>query len=123
MSVHERIWPNRAADPETEDIIERSYPFFSDIWAGERTESWYLAFLSVHPDYQGRGIGKAMVQRGLDRAEQDGVVASVISALGKNGFYQRCGFDEQYHKATEGDGNPLAGTEGSDMFWKWPSKR
>ncbi|KAH7030600.1 acyl-CoA N-acyltransferase [Microdochium trichocladiopsis] len=123
MSVHEKIWPNRAADPDKEYVIESAMPFLHDVWVGERGESWYLAFLGVDPDYQGKGIGKVLTRWGLDRAEKDGVVASVISALGKNGFYYRCGFDEQHRRATDGEGNPLGHTEGSDILWKWPSKR
>lgn len=125
MSLHARIWPNRAADPAKEDIIEHTLPFLEDVWVGPRAESWYLSFLAVHPDRQGLGIGRELVAWGLDRAEREGVVASVISAHGKNGFYQRCGFDETYRAATDGGRNPLANTPGSDILWRWPrgSKR
>ncbi|KXJ94954.1 acyl-CoA N-acyltransferase [Microdochium bolleyi] len=120
MSLHARLWPNRAADPANEDIIERCLPCLDDVWVGNRAESWYLSFLAVHPDFQGQGIGKDLVAWGLERAEDEGVVASVISAHGKNEFYKRCGFDEMYKAANVG---PLAHTPGSDILWKWPSKR
>ena len=49
------IWPNRAADPTREDIIERSYHFLDDVWISLHAKSWYLGTLAVHPDYQHKG--------------------------------------------------------------------
>jgi predicted N-acetyltransferase YhbS len=103
-----------------EDIIERAYPYFDQIWSGERAESWYLEGLAVLPDFQGRGVGKKLVQWGLEKAQAEGICASVVSALGKDGFYIKCGFDEQHGSARQGEGNPLADVEGSNIFWKWP---
>lgn len=120
MRLNALIWPNRASDPEKEDVIERAYPFFDGVWAGERAESWYLEALAVRPDFQGKGVGRDLVQWGLQRAADDGVCASVISALGKDAFYQKCGFDVQYWSAGMGEGNPLAGVEGGNVYWKMP---
>jgi GNAT superfamily N-acetyltransferase len=123
MRLNALIWPNRACDPKKEDIIERSYPFFDPVWKGERAESWYLEALAVRPDFQGKGVGRALVQWGLRRAEDDGVCASVISAFGKDGFYRKSGFDVQYWSAGMGDGNPLANVDGGNMFWKMPATK
>lgn len=120
MKVHAWAWPNRASDPKQEDIVERAYPHFDKIWSGKRAETWYLEGLAVRPDFQGRNVGRTLVQWGLQQAKSEGVVASVVSALGKDGFYKKCGFDEQHGNATQGEGNPLAGVAGANMFWKWP---
>ncbi|ETR97869.1 hypothetical protein M419DRAFT_90258 [Trichoderma reesei RUT C-30] len=117
MMIHAWLWPNRASDPMTEDIIERSYPYFHTIWSDKRAESWFLDVLAVMPESQGTGVGRKLVQWGLERAEADGVYASVISAFGKDGFYCKCGFSEQYGNATEGEGNPLAGVKGANIYW------
>lgn len=119
MGAHAWLWPNRASD-ENEDVIERAFPFFDDMWTGKRAESWFLEVLAVHPDFQGKNIGRQLVQWGLDKAQDEGVCASVISALGKDEFYLKCGFTEQHGNAGQGEGNPLAGIEGSNMYWKWP---
>ncbi len=121
MKLHARLWPNRACDPAREDIIERAYPHFKGTWAGARAESWYLEALTVHPDFQGKHVGQQLVRWGLDKAEAEGVVASVISSWKMDGFYTRCGFDEQFGNATHGEGNPLAGIEGANMHWRWPT--
>ncbi|PTB63247.1 acyl-CoA N-acyltransferase [Trichoderma citrinoviride] len=122
MTVHAWLWPNRASDPITEDIVERAYPYFSSLWTDQRAESWFLDVLAVRPDCQGKGVGRKLVQWGLDNAEGDGICASVISAFGKEKFYCKCGFNEQYGSAMQGDGNPLAGIKGGNIYWKGISK-
>ncbi|KAH8646230.1 hypothetical protein BX600DRAFT_157954 [Xylariales sp. PMI_506] len=123
MSVHALLWPNRAADPAQEDVIERSYPFFGPItWHDERAESWYLEVLAVDPNYQGRRLGQALVAWGLERAAADDVCASVVSAAGKDGFYRKCGFDIQDGSACAGKGNPLHGVDGGNIHWRMPRK-
>lgn len=122
MRIHKWLWLGRAIDPVEEDIIERAYPCFDGIWTGDRAESWYLEGLAVKPSFQGRGIGYQLVQWGLERAQTEGVVASVVSALGTNGFYRKCGFEEQWGSARDGEGNPLKDVEGADIFWRWPKK-
>ncbi|KAF1731210.1 hypothetical protein CRV24_009289 [Beauveria bassiana] len=124
MALHAYLWPNRAADPAREDAIERAYPCFGpSAWAGARAESWYLDVLAVHPERQGGGVGRRLVAWGLERAQRDGVVASVVSAWKMDGFYERCGFNEQHGNATSGKGNPLKGIDGGNMFWRWPEER
>lgn len=122
MKAHALIWPNRAADPKDEDIIERVYPYLDHVWTGERSESWYLEFLAIHPSAQGQGIGRRLVQWGLDHAKEDGVCASVISARGKDPFYRKCGFDVHDGRAGMGVGNPLADVEGGNILWSMAKK-
>lgn len=121
MKIHALIWPNRASDPAEEDILERAFPFFKDMWSGERAEAWYLQNLAVHPDFQGKGIGRMLVQWGLDRARDEGIYASVIAARGKDPFYRKCGFDVQDGNwGMGGEENPLRGFEGGNMHWRAP---
>lgn len=123
MKLASRLWPNRAAHPAREDVLERAYPFIADSWSGDRAESWYLETLVVHPGCQGRGVGRALVQAGLDAfvdrgEEAGGVCASVISSDGKEAFYQKCGFEVEDGHLGRGEGNPMAGGEGGRMFWR-----
>ncbi|KAH7006527.1 hypothetical protein EDB82DRAFT_493745 [Fusarium venenatum] len=120
MHVRADLSPNRAADLQNEDIIERSYPCFKHIWSRKRAESWYLAALAVNPDFQGQGAGKKLTQWGIEQAQAEGVCASVIAAQGTDEFYKKLGFYEQFGRATDGIGNPLAHVQGSNMYWYWP---
>ncbi|EXJ95666.1 hypothetical protein A1O1_00788 [Capronia coronata CBS 617.96] len=111
--------PNRAASPENEDVLERSYNFLDHVWTGERAESWYLESLAVHPSFQGRGLGRALVAWGLEQACEEGISTSVIAADGKEPFYQKCGFDVgPVARSGEGQGNPLREVAGGLAFFR-----
>ena len=99
--------PNRAADPEMHNIIANVFSFTTHLWSGTRATGWYLNFLAVKPAYQNRGYGRALVAWGVERAKQENVAASVCSGKGRETFYQKCGFDVQAGKITDGEGNPL----------------
>jgi len=111
--------PNRAASATNEDIIEQSYHYLDHIWTGPRAESWYLECLAVHPKYQSRGHGRALVSWGLEKAQEEGIACSVIAAEGKEQFYQNCGYDSgPVGRGGEGEGNPLKEVEGGIVFFK-----
>lgn len=117
------VWPNRAADPFDEDIIERAMPFAEDFWTGDRADSWYLEVLAVDPEFQGQGIGRMLVDWGLGRACEEGVSASVFSAKGKEPFYLKSGFPLEDGHVGVGANNPLSGWEGGPLFWMVAEKQ
>jgi ribosomal protein S18 acetylase RimI-like enzyme len=56
----------------------------------------YLGLLACHPDYQGRGAGRELLRWGLEKADEEGLDVTLMTAL--NGpaspFYKRFGFVE-----------------------------
>jgi GNAT superfamily N-acetyltransferase len=53
----------------------------------------FLVDLMVHPDYQGRGIGQALVSRAVEELRADGIRAiQVIFDPRLEAFYRACGF-------------------------------
>ena len=50
----------------------------------------------VLPEYQGRGIGKALMEHVMEYlnaiAHDDGIFVNLMSAVGKDGFYEQFGF-------------------------------
>lgn len=55
---------------------------------------WYLVVMSVRPERQRQGLGKALVKPILERADRDGVVCRLETADPNNiPFYTRLGFD------------------------------
>lgn len=114
--------PNRALDPSKKDILVDSAPFTKHHWAGKNATNWYLSLCCVDPDAKGQGAGRLLVRWGLDRAEEEGIRASVMSSDGTEAFYLKCGFTEVVGNANEGEGNPLQKEEvkGGNILFMWP---
>jgi ribosomal protein S18 acetylase RimI-like enzyme len=54
---------------------------------------WYLPFLGVDPDWQGRGIGTALLRPVLDRCDARGLPAYLEASTPRNrACYERSGF-------------------------------
>ncbi|HEX5502797.1 MAG TPA: N-acetyltransferase [Thermomicrobiales bacterium] len=69
---------------------------------------WYLLLLGVDPQHQGRGLGSALVQEGLARADQANCPCYLETSEERNlAFYERHGFTV-LETATLGDGGPPA---------------
>lgn len=63
------------------------------------TKALTLAPLAVHPDFQGQGIGSALILKALDLAKKDGW--QTIFVLGGTGYFEHLGF-----KVTSAEGLP-----------------
>ena len=66
---------------------------------GDGVMYWYLQEIVVHPEYQGMGIGTAIVNRLLeyitDHTEPGNFTSvGLTAAEGKEGFYERFGFSK-----------------------------
>lgn len=65
---------------------------FSPVTITDGTSGWYgLGPVSVLPDYQGRGIGAALIWEGLERLKRLG--ANGCCLVGHPDYYPRFGFD------------------------------
>ena len=58
-----------------------------------------------------QGYGTALAQWGIERAKEEKVAASVICTGQKRGFCRRCVFEAVVGLMSEGEGNPLEGSE------------
>ena len=62
---------------------------------GDDCTVFYVQDVIVHPDHQGQGIGAAIMERVMAYIGEhacQGAVVGLMSALGKEGFYERYGF-------------------------------
>ncbi len=65
---------------------------FSPITIDETNQGWYgLGPVSVHPDYQNRGVGGMLIREGLHQLVELGAKGCVV--LGEPGYYKRFGFE------------------------------
>lgn len=74
-----------------------------------RQPHWYLADLAVDPALQSRGLGSALLEHGLRRADADGVPAYLESSTARNRrLYERHGFRAREVHLLGGDGPPVS---------------
>ena len=64
---------------------------FSPVIISDGTKNWYgLGPVSVLPEYQRQGIGKALIEEGLTRLK--GLNAQGVCLVGHPGYYRKFGF-------------------------------
>ncbi|KAF2035231.1 acyl-CoA N-acyltransferase [Setomelanomma holmii] len=103
------IFPNRAADPSRATFLDTAVANSEQYWTDDRSECWDLHVCGVHPDYQGKGVGKLLAQWGVRKAEKEGddVAASVLCGEKNRGFYEKAGMGVQVG-GTKGEGGGIA---------------
>ena len=78
--------PNLARAIDAHQLLEDNHP--------ADPAHWYLAALGTHPDWQGNGIGTALMQPVLTRADAEGLPAYLESSKERNiAYYGRLGFE------------------------------
>lgn len=61
--------------------------------ASQPADAWYLSLLGVSPKAQGRGVGKKLLQWGIDRSEEEGVPSSLEATKAGLRLYESMGFE------------------------------
>ncbi|RMZ88722.1 hypothetical protein DV736_g4055, partial [Chaetothyriales sp. CBS 134916] len=111
------------------NFYEQAGPYMAQFFsAPHRQTRWSLEVLAVHPNEQGKGYGRELVTDGLERlAKNDAegeLPVSVVSANGKEAFYEKMGFKELVGWASrtvgeDGSDNPMRrnGVLGGAVLW------
>lgn len=74
---------------------------FSPVTMSDGTKDWYgLGPVSVHPDFQRKGIGKVLIQEGLSRLRN--LKARGCCLVGHPEYYRQFGFDNVEGLVLEG---------------------
>jgi predicted N-acetyltransferase YhbS len=73
--------------------------FFSRLDFGNGVEAFILAPVAVQGHYQGKGIGRALIDHGLGELRDRGI--SLVLTYGDPGFYSKVGFRKISHQAVQ----------------------
>ncbi|KAE8417491.1 acyl-CoA N-acyltransferase [Aspergillus pseudocaelatus] len=57
------------------------------------TESWYLSILAVSSKAQGQGVGRKLLQWGIDRSEEENIPATLVATNAGLHLYESTGFE------------------------------
>lgn len=112
------IWPIRCLNQENLSFwFQGMTKMFPRVLGPKRVESWYLELLVVSPEYQGKGIGPALVLHGLKHtAEKDGLPATVVASHVGEPMYRKLGWVEKGLTSTD----ELEGAPGGSLkVWDW----
>lgn len=78
---------------------------------------WYLQILGVHPDFQGRGIARKVMDPILKHADENGIECYLETTNSKNlPLYEHFGFVVRHHATT----TPIFGGPGGWMMTREP---
>lgn len=70
----------------------------------------YLYELATHPDYQLRGAGTRLVERGIEKGLREGVNVTLVAQPSAEGFYFKKGFKEMRNITVDSvDGDQIFG--------------
>ena len=81
------------------------------------SERWHLHNLSVDPRFQGKGVGKMLVDEGKERASREGVCVQLNCGDHNKKWYERRGFTEVAQVA-DGEMASELGEIGWAMGWE-----
>jgi GNAT superfamily N-acetyltransferase len=99
--------------PHTLALFRRDLPRILRAIAGAGSKRpseshYYLPFMGVAPEHQGRGIGSALIRPVLERCDRENVVAYLEATTERNAaFYERHRFETFDETRLGGNGPPL----------------
>jgi ribosomal protein S18 acetylase RimI-like enzyme len=101
----------RAAEPGRFVLVAEEDGTVAGFASGEERRHWsgepelYVGELAVDPQYEGRGVGRALIDAVTEHAEQLGLVTITLDTGAANtnarAFYKRLGFEEEDVKLTK----------------------
>jgi GNAT superfamily N-acetyltransferase len=100
-------------DPDVAEIVGERKPRYDEFWAWidehrPTRPHWYLEHVAVDADRRGAGLGRALIEHGLRRADADGAPAWLVtSKLTNVPLYERFGFEVRSAEDAPGSGPHL----------------
>jgi ribosomal protein S18 acetylase RimI-like enzyme len=96
----------RQSDPGVSlDAANEVFSWMGSVKTLYPTEYWSLAWLGVSPKCQRTGIGKRLLQWGIDRSEEEQVPAVLVATEVGKPLYEKMGFREVSDVPSDKAGN------------------
>ncbi|CZT40547.1 uncharacterized protein RSE6_00231 [Rhynchosporium secalis] len=98
--IHDKVqnwmWPDRSTDANAAKAfgasVEGDEKKYWDQHP-ERKNRWHVQSIVISPTYQGKGIGRLLVQQAIDRAQQERVIMGLSSSVAGSHLYRNMGFE------------------------------
>lgn len=104
-----------------ENVTNAAMQHYKSLIAPPDTSCRYIVSIAILPEYQNMGIGRALINWGLDRAESENVFCWVSSGKDAIGMFERMGFKELGRLELDLDewAPSLLGSEEVDQQKRW----
>lgn len=91
LRTHDALSISLVAETVDDNAVIIGHIAFSPVKINGADRGWYgMGPLSVHPDYQGKGIGRALIKQGINELKAMGAKGCVV--LGDPAYYAGSGF-------------------------------
>lgn len=102
------------------DFNNRDMSYWITRYMAPGTNVMYVNGFQVAPQYQGKGVGKALMKWGTDKADAEGVICWAHSSESARPAYEACGFNVVEDGETTVRLDDFA--RGDDGVWKGPEE-
>ncbi|CZR69643.1 uncharacterized protein PAC_19543 [Phialocephala subalpina] len=89
------LWPDRSCDKDAHKVFEKSITSDTKLhWTDrpERENRWHANTIVVDPKWQGKGIGRLLLQECLNRAQEERVIVGLSASPAGEKLYRKMGF-------------------------------
>jgi GNAT superfamily N-acetyltransferase len=94
--VSSLLAPDKSADVAAMATFDANWEDIAQYFSGKREECWMIELLCIHPDSQGMGYGRKLVNAAVEvcEGEEPKLPLAVIASEIGDAFYEKMGFRE-----------------------------
>ncbi|KZT25884.1 acyl-CoA N-acyltransferase [Neolentinus lepideus HHB14362 ss-1] len=90
-----KLEPSKKSLERLKELTHADLERWMDIFMPPGTKCMFIVAISVHPAYQGRGIGSALIRWGTSKADEDGVFCWVHASEAGRPAFEKAEFEQQ----------------------------
>ncbi|KAF5648961.1 puromycin n-acetyltransferase [Fusarium sp. NRRL 52700] len=104
INLQEYLFPVQGLNKDNMETFEQAFSAVEPhvLNTPQRQKAHYLSLLGVDPILQGQGLGKMLLEDGLEKVDDDDSAAWLVSLAGLEKLYARYGFVEENKVEVEG---------------------